>query len=165
MLIYNSNLFMSPELEFSFRIEIQVSKPIVVSHDREFGKRQLIPIASGLVSGEISGKVLPGGIDSQVIDGDGLCRLSARYAIETESGETFYIENNGIRRIPEKWRDQLFTDDMSFFNQISAEDIYFKTVPTFEVYSSSLKWLTESIFICSAKRSATGVFLDMYRVK
>lgn len=156
---------MQPELDFSFRIEIQVSQPIVVSNDKELGKRQLISISSGAVSGDIEGKVLPGGIDSQVIDKDGLCRLSARYAIETQNGETFYIENNGIRRIPEVWREKLFSDDMSFFNQIPAEDIYFKTVPTFEVYSPSLKWLTESLFICSAQRSENGVFLDMYRVK
>lgn len=156
---------MHPILDFSFRIEIQVSKPIVVSNDKEFGKRQLIPIESGVVSGAISGKVLPGGVDSQIIDKDGLCRLSARYAIETDEGNTFYIENNGIRRIPEQWRDELFSDDMSFFNQIAAEDIYFKTTPTFEVYSSNLKWLSENVFICSASRSAHGVFLDMYVVK
>ncbi len=156
---------MQPELEFSFRIEIQVTKPVVVSKDKEFGKRQLIPIASGTVTGAIEGKVLPGGIDSQVIDKNGLCRLSARYAIETNSGETFYIENNGIRRIPAKWREQLFSDDMSFFNDIAPEDIYFKTVPDFEIYNESLQWLTESLFICSAQRSASGVYLDMYRVK
>ncbi|MDC0610188.1 DUF3237 family protein [Vibrio sp.] len=156
---------MTPELIFSFRIEIQVTAPIVVSNDREFGKRQLIPIASGLVSGDIEGKVLPGGIDSQIIDKNGLCRLSARYAVETNDGETFYIENNGIRRIPENWRDQLFSHDMSFFNEIPAQDIYFKTTPTFEVYGKSLQWLTENLFVCSAQRSASGVYLDMYKVK
>ncbi|XAW87816.1 DUF3237 domain-containing protein [Vibrio sp. CDRSL-10 TSBA] len=154
-----------PKLEFSFRIEIQVSKPVVVSNDKELGKRQLIPIESGVVSGALSGKVLPGGIDSQIIDKDGLCRLSARYAIETDQGQTFYIENNGIRRIPQEWREQLFSDDMSFFNQLAPEEIYFKTTPNFEVYSSELKWLTESLFVCSAQRSATGVFLDMYQVQ
>ncbi|MBF9002580.1 MULTISPECIES: DUF3237 family protein [Vibrio] len=156
---------MTPELEFSFRIEIQVDKPHVVSCDKVYGKRQLIPIASGVVSGEITGEVLPGGIDSQVIDSDGLCHLSARYAIKTHNGASFYIENNGIRRIPEQWRDQLFAEDMRFFNEIPAQDIYFKTVPTFEVYDDSLKWLTESVFICTAQRTASGVFLDMYRVK
>ncbi len=156
---------MQPQLKFSFRIEIQVSQPIVISDNKQLGKRQLIPIVSGIVSGDIQGKVLPGGIDSQIIDQDGLCRLSARYAIETQQGDTFYIENNGIRRIPEIWREKLFSDDMSFFNQIPAEDIYFKTVPTFEIYSQSLKWLTESLFICSAQRSENGVYLDMYRVK
>lgn len=156
---------MIPEFEFSFRIEIKVDKPIVVSQSQTHGKRQLIPIASGVVSGAIEGKVLPGGIDSQIIDSEGLCHLSARYAVETNDGDTFYIENNGIRRIPEQWRAQLFSDDMSFFNEIPKDEIYFKTTPTFEVYSDNLKWLTESLFVCSAARSATGVFLDMYRVK
>ncbi len=155
---------MTPKLEFSFRIEIQVTQPIVVSQDKQWGKRQLIPIASGTVTGAIEGEVLPGGIDSQIIDKDGLCRLSARYAVKTRQGETFYIENNGIRRIPKPFREQLFSDDMHFFNQIPKDDIYFKTTPTFEIYSDSLKWLTENLFVCSAQRSATGVFLDMYKV-
>ncbi len=155
---------MTPKLEFSFRIEIQVTQPIVVSQDKQWGKRQLIPIESGTVTGAIEGEVLPGGIDSQIIDKDGLCRLSARYAVKTRQGDTFYIENNGIRRIPQQWRHLLFSDDMGFFNEIPTEDIYFKTTPSFEVYSDTLKWLTESLFVCSAQRSATGVFLDMYKV-
>lgn len=155
---------MTPQLEFSFRIEIQVTPPVIVSNDRVYGKRQLIPIASGKVSGAITGEVLPGGVDSQIIDASGLCRLSARYAVKTDAGHTFYIENNGIRRVPPEWRERLFSEDMSFFSEIAPEEIYFKTTPKFEVYHASLNWLRESIFICSAQRSEKGVFLDMYRV-
>lgn len=155
---------MQPTLEFSFRIDIRVTRPVVVSNDPVKGKRQLIPIESGIVTGEVQGKVLPGGIDSQIIAADGLCSLSARYAIETEQGDTFYIENNGIRRIPEAYRARLFEDDMSFFNEIDQADIYFKAVPTFEVYSERLDWLRQYVFICSAQRTETGVFLDMYKV-
>lgn len=155
---------MTPQLEFSFSISITVNKPIIVSQDPVYGKRQLIPIEQGTVTGAISGHVLPGGIDSQIIDAQGLCHLSARYAIATDNGERFYIENNGIRRIPEAWRKQLFEDNMAFFNDIPQDEIYFRAVPTFEVYSDNLRWLTESIFLCSAQRTATGVFLHMYRV-
>lgn len=155
---------MAPELEFSFRIDIQVDKPVIVSNDPVHGKRQLIPIHSGTVSGDIEGKVLPGGIDSQIIAADGLCSLSARYAIETTEGDTFYIENNGIRRVPEAFRERLFGDDMSFFNEIPEDEIYFKAIPTFEVYSENLDWLRQNLFVCSAKRTESGVFLDMYRL-
>ncbi|MGG5215824.1 DUF3237 domain-containing protein [Rahnella variigena] len=154
---------MQPKLEFSFSISVVVDKPIVVSNSARSGKRQLIPILGGRVSGALTGEVLPGGVDSQIIEPDGVCRLSARYALRVNEG-TIYIENNGIRRVPEAFTNKLFTDDMSFFDQLSPSDIYFKTVPVFEVDTSELMWLTNSIFLCSATRTEAGVKLDFYRV-
>lgn len=104
---------MTPELEHSFSLTIQVDKPIIVSRSPQSGKRQLIPILSGTVRGELNGHVLPGGVDSQIVEPDGTCRLSARYALHVEEG-TVYIENNGIRRLPEEYKERLFGDDMRF---------------------------------------------------
>ena len=154
---------MDPKLEFSFSIDIVVDQPIIVSNSPVTGKRQLIPILRGKVSGELTGEVLPGGVDSQIIDPNGVCRLSARYALKVSEG-TVYIENNGIRTVPADYKSLLVTEDMSFFNQILPSDIYFKTVPVFEVDSPELEWLRTSIFICSASRTSDGVKLDFYRV-
>lgn len=154
---------MDPKLEFSFSIDIVVDQPIIVSNSPVTGKRQLIPILRGKVSGELIGEVLPGGVDSQIIEPNGVCRLSARYALKVSEG-TVYIENNGIRTVPAEYKSLLFTEDMSFFNQILPSDIYFKTVPVFEVDSPELEWLRTSIFICSASRTSDGVKLAFYRV-
>lgn len=155
---------MTPELRFSFSIDITVSDPVVIYNNSRRGKRQLIPILDGTVSGAIEGNVLPGGVDSQIIGTDGVCRLSARYALQVHEGAV-YIQNDGIRRIPDEFRDKLFGSDMSFFSTLSPADIYFRTVPTFEVDSPALEWLTTSVFICSASRSETGVKLGFYRVE
>lgn len=154
---------MEPKLEFSFSIDIVVDRPIIVSNSHVTGKRQLIPILSGKVSGRLTGEVLPGGVDSQIVEPNGVCRLSARYALKVSEG-TVYIENNGIRTVPAEFKHLLFTEDMRFFNQILPSDIYFKTVPVFEVDSPELEWLRTAIFICSASRTADGVKLDFYRV-
>lgn len=154
---------MTPELKFSFAIDLVVDKPFVVSNSPQKGKRQLIPITSGQVSGDIKGIVLPGGVDSQIIQPDGLCRLSARYALRVEEG-TIYVENNGIRRIPQQHVARLFGEDMLFFSELAPEDIYFRTVPTFEVDSEKLDWLVNSLFVCSALREEKGVKLAFYRV-
>lgn len=154
---------MQPKLEFSFSVDVRVDRPIVLFNSELTGKRQLIPILGGKVHGALTGEILPGGVDSQIIEPNGICRLSARYALSVAQG-TIYIENNGIRRVPDSFREQLFTDDMSLFSLLSPSDIYFKTVPSFEVDSSELEWLTNSIFICSANRTETGVKLDFYRV-
>lgn len=154
---------MHPELKLCFSVEIRVDKPVVINATAEGGKRQLISILEGKVSGRLKGFVLPGGIDSQIIHPDGTCHLSARYGLQTDQG-TVYVENNGIRRIPAEWRKRLFDEDMSFFNQIPQEDIYFKAVPKFEVYSDALRWMTESIFICTGQRTAEGVSLKFYEL-
>lgn len=154
---------MLPALKHSFTIEIKVDKPVVVSNSNSHGKRQLIPILSGSVSGELKGHVMPGGVDSQFVDSAGVCRLSARYALQVEQG-TVYVENNGIRIIPEEYKDQLFGNDMRFFDELLPSQIYFRTVPVFEVDSPELHWLTTSIFVCAAERTQTGVKLDIYKV-
>lgn len=82
---------MTPELRHCFSITIQVDKPIIVSRSPQTGKRQLIPIVGGSVSGQLRGHVLPGGVDSQIIEPDGTCRLSARYALQVAEG-TVYVE-------------------------------------------------------------------------
>ena len=155
---------MTPELTLRFSLNLTVGAPTIVSRTPEFGKRQLIPILSGTLSGAIRGRVLPGGVDSQIIDAHGLCRLSARYAIETEDGDSFYIENNGLRRIPADWRARLFEDDLSFFSEIPPGEIYFRTTPQFEIYSDRLRWLTESLFIASGTRRPAGLDIDFYQV-
>lgn len=154
---------MHPELTLRFSVEIRVDKPVVINATAEGGKRQLISILEGKVSGKINGFVLPGGIDSQIIHPDGTCHLSARYGLQTEFGPV-YVENNGIRRIPAEWRNRLFDHDMSFFNDIPQQDIYFKAVPKFEVYSDELRWMTESVFICTGQRTASGVALKFYEL-
>ncbi|WP_264755362.1 DUF3237 family protein [Klebsiella pneumoniae] len=77
---------------------------------------------------------------------------------------TVYVENNGIRRVPAQYHDQLFADDMRFFSDIPPEAIYFRTVPTFEVDAPALSWLTTSLFICAGGRTQDGVMLDFYQV-
>lgn len=143
-----------------FNILIAVDKPIVVGQDDVVGRRQLIPILSGKVTGEnFNGEVLPGGIDSQIIRPDGKCELSARYAIKLEDGATIYIENNGIRTVPEEYVNAVKNGEF-----VDPEVYYFRTVPTFEVYDQKYKWLTDNIFFCIAKRLPENVLLSFYKL-
>lgn len=143
-----------------FEIRMKVGKPIVVGQDDIVGRRQLIPIESGMVSGNhVSGHVLPGGVDSQLIDSDGKCTLSARYAIKLTDGATIYIENNGIRTVPESYKKAVTKGEF-----IDSELYYFRTVPTFETYDTPYKWLMEKIFVGYASRTTDEVLLTIYMV-
>lgn len=110
-----------------FSISINVDNPIVVGQDEIVGRRQLIPIVSGEVTGEgFKGFVLPGGIDSQIIRPDGKCELSARYAIKLEDGASIYVENNGIRTVPIQ-----YVNDVKSGKFVDSSLYYFRTVPIF----------------------------------
>ncbi|WP_147197520.1 DUF3237 domain-containing protein [Pantoea sp. MBD-2R] len=154
---------MKPDLEYSFSVKVNVGKPEIVSNSSEYGKRQLIPVLSGTVSGKLNGEVMAGGVDSQIVMPDGLCKLSARYALKTDHGPV-YIENNGVRRVPEAFRSRLFDEDMRFFSSIPTEELYFRTVPSFEIYDPALAWLTESVFVSTGQRTPDGVTIDFYRL-
>lgn len=143
-----------------FSIQIVVEKPIVVGQDEIVGRRQLIPILSGEVNGNgFKGTVLPGGVDSQIVRPDGKCELSARYAIQLDDGATIYIENNGIRTVPEN-----YVEDVKAGKFVEPDVYYFRTVPTFETYNEKYKWMMNSIFVCYASRLPRNVILKFYKV-
>lgn len=149
-----------------FTISVRVSSPIVVGQDDINGRRQLIPIESGVLQGSdmegrpITGKVVPGGVDSQVIRPDGTCELSARYGVQLEDGRSFYIENNGIRTVPTEYVSQVLAGEF-----IDPSLYYFATTPRFEVYDRTLEWLEKYIFVCKAVRTPTEVNLIYYVIE
>jgi hypothetical protein len=148
-----------PRYEEVFSISIKVDKPIVVGQDEIVGRRQLIQILSGEVIGNgFNGKVLPGGVDSQIIRPDGKCELSARYAIVLDDGETIYIENNGIRTVPDE-----YVNDVKDGKFIDPSVYYFCTTPKFEVYSMKYRWMLTYLFVCYAVRFPDRVLLKFYK--
>ena len=148
-------------LEEAFSITVKVDKPILVGQDEVVGRRQLIPILSGELTGkDMHGEVLPGGVYSQIIRPNGKCDLSARYAVRLDNGMSFYIENNGFRTVPKEYVD--IVKNGGFIN---PSLYYFCTTPTFEVYNEELRCLTETAFICKAKRLTDSVILKFYKVK
>lgn len=148
------------DCEEIFSIEVAVDKPILIGQDEIVGRRQLIPILSGKVKGKgFKGKVLPGGIDSQIIRPDGKCELSARYAIQLDDGARIYIENNGIRTVPPEYVEAVKQGQF-----VDPNVYYFRTVPTFETYDEKYKWMMNSIFVCYAIRLPETVLIKFYKI-
>lgn len=154
-------------MKLLFNITVSVDKPIVIGQDSRMGRRQLIPILSGKVEGkdiqgnDFSGECLQGGVDSQVIRPDGKCELSARYGVRLTGGiyegASFYIENNGIRTVPDEYVETVLQGGF-----IDPSLYYFATVPSFEVYDKRLQWMEKYIFICKAIREPDCVRLQYY---
>lgn len=143
-------------LEKRFTIAVKVASPILVGQDEKVGRRQLIPITEGELTGDgLHGVVLPGGVDSQIIRPNGLCEVSARYGVRLDNGSSFYIQNDGIRTVPPEYVPVVLQGGF-----VDPQLYYFCTKPVFEVYDERLRWLCEKVFICSATRLPDAVHLD-----
>jgi hypothetical protein len=148
-----------PTLQPAFDVDAVVAAPIEIG-DTPFGARRMIPILSGRVSGaRLSGRLLEGGVDYQLIRADGLAEIHARYIIETDAGARVYVENTGIRHGPPEAMARLRRGE-----PVDPAIIYFRTVPRFETAAPELAWLQRSIFVCAGARYPDRVQLSIFEV-
>ena len=80
-----------------FRLSAQAAAPQIVAGG-PYGERRFIAVTSGSFSGErISGPVLSGGADCQLIRPDGAVELDVRVTLEADDGAIILMKSLGIR--------------------------------------------------------------------
>lgn len=128
--------------------------------DGPLGRRRIIEITGGAFSGKrLSGKVLPGGADWQVIRADGVAFLDTRYALETGDGALIYVQNRGYRHGPDEVMARLARGA-----PVDPASYYFRTSPWFETSAPQYAWLNRTIFVGSGARLPDRVKLDVFEV-
>jgi len=129
--------------------------------DSPLGRRRIIPITGGTFRGErLSGRVLPGGADWQVIRSDGVAELDARYTLETEDKALIYVRNFGYRHGPAEVIKRLAAGE-----PVDPALYYMRTTPRFETGAERYQWLNRIICVGTGARRASAVELDFYEVK
>lgn len=146
------------EPERVLELDVEVDDPIDIG-DIGDGRRRIIPITGGTVSGRIDGEVLDAGADYQLFRENRATELVAKYAVETDAGSLVYVENRGIRVASPETKERLRDG-----KPVDSEDIYFRSVPEFETADPDLKWLERSVFVASGIRRPYGVKLAVYRI-
>ena len=142
------------------RAEITLAPPQELG-DTPQGRRRIIGITGGRFTGErLSGRVLPGGADWQVIRPDGFTELDTRYTLETDKGQIVYVQNKGIRHAPADVMKRLLAGET-----VDPKAVYFRTVPTFETASPELQWLARSVFVGTGERYPNDVRIRFWRVE
>jgi hypothetical protein len=153
----------TPPLEHVADLKISVQNPVEVGQIiglNSRGQRRLIPITGGTIQGKhLNGKVLPGGADFQIIVSSTCADLDARYVLELDSGERIFVQNRALRRGSAADIAKLVKGE-----PVDPAAIYFRCVPTFEVSSPSLSWLTESIFVGTGARYPDHVLISIFRL-
>ena len=128
--------------------------------DGPLGRRRVIPITGGTFSGErVSGRVLPGGADWQVIRADGVAELDARYTLETGDGALIYVRNFGYRHGPAEVIRRLAAGEA-----VDPGSYYMRTTPRFETGASRYAWMNRVICVGRGARRPASVELEVFEV-
>lgn len=129
--------------------------------DTPLGRRRIIGITGGRFSGErLSGRVLPGGADWQVIRADGVADLDARYTLETDDGALIYVRNRGYRHGPAEVLQKLAKGEA-----VDPALYYMRTTPSFETGDARYAWLNRIICVATGARRPAAVELEVFEVK
>jgi Protein of unknown function (DUF3237) len=129
--------------------------------DTPLGRRRIIGITGGQFFGErLSGRVLPGGADWQVIRGDGVADLDARYTLETSDGALIYVRNKGYRHGPAEVLKKLSSGE-----NVDPSLYYMRTTPWFETGDARYAWLNRIVCVATGARRPAAVELDVFEVK
>ena len=113
------------------------------------GERFIVPITGGHFVGKgISGEVMPGGADWQVVRADGVKTITALYSIKSDDGQVIVVDNRGIT----------FSKD---------GETYKRTIPKFHAPAGKYDWLNKSLFVgtITSIREPRAVVIRVYKVE
>jgi hypothetical protein len=126
-----------------------------------FGRRRIVPICGGSFSGaRLSGRVLPGGADWQLVRADGVADLEARYTLETHDGALIYVRNRGYRHGPADVMRRLAAGEA-----VDPSLYYMRTTPRFETGDARYAWLNRIVCVATASRLPQAVHLEVFEVQ
>jgi hypothetical protein len=126
-----------------------------------YGERRVIGILGGTVRGpKLTGRILPGGADWQIIRTDGAADIKARYTIETDAGARIMVTSEGLRHGPPEVMERLARGD-----NVDPALYYFRTVMRFETADPKVDWLNRILALARGHREPRAVRLDVYEVE
>jgi hypothetical protein len=127
---------------FAFTLDVHLAPPIEVG-EVPGGFRRVIPITGGTFDGPmLSGEIMPGGADWNLVRPDGIVHLWARYTLKTDQGEYVMITNEGWGTQDDATMQRIFSGTFD-----DTDDWYCRTHPRFEAGSPRLDFLQRSVFV------------------
>ena len=148
-----------PQLKHFASLRVEIAAPQEIGA-AQFGTRRVIPITGGTVQGNgWNGRVLPGGADFQRIVSPRLAELDARYVLESDDGETIFVQNRALRAA-----DPEVTQKIINGIPVDPSEVYFKCTPIFETSAERFQWITERLFIGTGVRKPDCVEIDFFEV-
>jgi hypothetical protein len=148
----------------ALRLDHVTTLTVALSEQQQIGPtkhgwRRVSPVAGGAAVGpRLTGEVLPGGADWNLVLPDGSIEFDARYTIRADDGTLILVNNVGIERaqMAKLFAGSPIDPDAPF---------YARTLPRFEVGPGPHEWLAWSLFVAELSLGGPGVaVLDVYEV-
>ena len=150
---------MDPSFDYVGQFDVAVAPPQLVGSGPT-GERRIIPILGGTLTGpRLAGTILPGGADYQLIRGDGVAEIEARYTIRLADGALVYVVNRGLRTAAPEDMARLLRGE-----PVPPERVYFRTAPVFETASPAHAWLMRGLFLGFGERRPDSVRVRIFAV-
>lgn len=148
------------ELEPLMHLKVSLEAPRDLG-DTPLGRRRIIGITGGTFAGPLlSGRILPGGADWQLVRTDGVAFLDARYTLETDDGAQIYVNNKGYRHGPKDVIERIARGE-----DVDPALYYMRATPWFETSAPRYAWLNRTICVATGARRPAAVELDFFEVK
>lgn len=150
----------TPSLRHVADFDINLS-PIEEMGDGRGGKRRIIPIIGGRVSGPaFSGEILNIGADWQTIFNSGLAELDTRYAFRTDDGAVIEIINFGYRRGPAEVMKRIAAGE-----DVDPSEYYMRTHARLETGHPDYQWVNDTLFLGVGGRLKFSVRIALYAIE
>lgn len=134
-----------PVLELIARVRATLGRPLELGRT-PWGRRRVIPVAGGEFDGpRLSGIVLPGGADWQVVHDDGAASIDTRYTLECHDGALISVATRGVRHGPPEVLDRLARGE-----RVDPTTYYFRVSIQYETSAPAYAWLNQVVAVASA---------------
>ena len=144
----------SPSLRHVADFDVDLS-PIEEMGEGRGGKRRIIPIVGGRVSGPaFSGEILNIGADWQTIFSSGLAELDTRYAFRTDDKAVIEIINFGYRHGPEDVMKRVAG------GEVDPSEYMYRACR----WKPGLQWVNDTLFLGVGGRLKSSVRLALYAI-
>lgn len=152
-------LLATPQLELVARLDVRVGPPTELGR-ADGGTRRLVPILGGRVRGPgLSGEILAGGSDLQLVRADGVAEIDARYVLALDDGAHVLVHDTGVRHAPPEVAAALVRGET-----VDPGAVYFRTRVRFETDAVEHARLTRDLFVGTGARTAGGITLAVHHV-
>lgn len=124
------------------------------------GHRRVVNILSGSVTGpRLTGKVLTGGADWQLVRPDGALDIEARYTVQADDGALIQVHSSGLRHGPPDVIAKVVRGE-----PVDPGLYYFRTLMRFETAAPAHDWLNRILAIAFGARLDSAVELKVHEV-
>jgi hypothetical protein len=142
---------------FVFRLDV---RPLQIIGGSEGAFRRIGVVPGGVFEGErLSGTVLEGGSDWQLLRADQSVSLNVRLILKTDDGALIGMTYQGIRAGAPEILKRIDAGE-----EVDPASYYFRINPLFETGSEKYGWLNNIIAVGAGRRTAAGPVYSVFEV-